>query len=94
MATYPITIERRVTVNLTADDWQLFTASMDCTEAARALNIAASEGLSLPTAIEAFGHWEVVSDLWARYGASDTEPRCVMRDLIMQVFGEEVCAFT
>jgi hypothetical protein len=90
MATYPITIERKVTVDLTADDWQLFTASMDCAQAAKALNRAASEGLSLPTATEAFAHWSTIADLWARYGASDTEPRWVMRDLVMQVFGEEV----
>lgn len=87
--TYPITIIRDVTVALSADDWQLFTASMDCTEAARALNIAASEGLSLPTREEAWAHWETVSDLWAKYGAADTEPRWVMRDLMDQVFGEE-----
>lgn len=86
---YPITIERRVTVDLPADDWQLFTASMNCTAAARALNIAASEGLSLPTREEAWKHWTTVSDLWAKYGAADSEPRWVMRDLMDQVFGEE-----
>ena len=86
---YPITIERKVTVNLTADQWQLFTVSMNCTQAAKALNRAASEGLSLPTASEAFAHWEITSDRWANYGAADSEPRWVMRDLIAQVFGEE-----
>lgn len=86
---YPILIERVVTVDLSADDWQLFTVSMDCDKAAKALNRAASEGLSMPTATEAFVHWEAVSDQWAKYGAADSEPRWVMRDLIGQVFGEE-----
>lgn len=87
--TYPITIRRQVTVDLTADQWQLFTATMNCTQAAKALNRAASEGLSLPTPREAWDHWCTISDLWANYGAADTEPRWVMRDLITQVFGEE-----
>jgi len=85
--TYPITIKRRVTVDLDADAWELFTVSMDCTKAARALNVAASKALSLPTRDEAWELWSAASEKWADYGAADSEPRYVFRDLLDQVFG-------
>jgi hypothetical protein len=51
---YEGTVTVKVKVRLTAQDWQLFTASMNCNSAAAALNIAASKALSTNNVDEAW----------------------------------------
>ena len=85
---YDIRITRRVEVELTPSQWQLFT-DMDCEDAVDALNEAAGEALSKPTVKEAWATIFPVMDEWASWGASDTEPRAVFRTLTAKVFGEE-----
>lgn len=80
----------RVDVNLTADQWGLFTHSMDCTEAADALNRAVEDNVNL-----GFDREEVeeevykVMNTYSDYGANDTEPRTVLTNIIDELYAEE-----
>lgn len=65
------------TITLTADEWELFTLTMDCTAAADALNAALAVAMTLPTRREAYEYWLAEAEAWDRYGAADTEPRSV-----------------
>jgi hypothetical protein len=76
---------------LTAEDWQLYTASMDCGNAALELNQTFTGAVN-----SGFGRRQVrelmaiVMHTWREYGAEDTEPRSVVGDLVDRVFGEWV----
>ena len=84
-------IQRTVKVNcdLTADQWELYTATTDCTVAADTLNAAfnrlVNSGLDRRQV-----HNEMSKVMWdlADYGASDTEPRWVLDDLLCEVFND------
>lgn len=82
-------VKKKVTVevNLTARDWELFTASMDCTKAAEALNIAATDALNTGDPITASRMFSEAQNKWAFYGAADSEPSAMFRDLLREVFG-------
>lgn len=77
-----VTSKTTVKVLLTPEDWQLFTLSMNCTPAARALNKAASKALSTGDKQKAWAIFRDAQDEWAEYGAADTEPRYVFADLV------------
>ena len=83
----PVTYKVTATVDLTADNWQLFTASMDCTEAAVALNKAATEALALPTAREAYKHFTKAQQKYADFGAWDSEPSWEFDAMVERVYG-------
>lgn len=89
MIDYEGTVTARVAVKLTANDWQLFTASMNCTRAAAALNRAASKALSTGDVKEAWAIFQEAQNEWAAYGAADTEPRWVFADLVDRFIGVE-----
>lgn len=69
-----LTLQVKATVELTAREWQLFTASMDCEAAAKALNEAASEALSCGDSRRAWAIFSRAQNDWAEYGAADSEP--------------------
>ena len=77
----------RFKIRLTADDWQLFTASMDCTQAAAALNLAAQKALNTGSPNRAWAIFREAQDEWMEYGAADTEPRNVFQDLMEEFYG-------
>lgn len=63
----------------TADDWELYTSSMNCTVAARALTAALKKALRAvakgATTYEAMkAHFDPVARKYADYGAQDSEP--------------------
>jgi hypothetical protein len=71
----------------TAEDWQLYTASMKCTKAANALN------KSLKTLVNngntrqhVYESMITIMSLYSKYGAFDTEPRWVLEDILSQVY--------
>ena len=93
--TYGITIRRHatvVTLQLTADDWQLYTVSKpaECAEAAAHLNqeikTAINEGLNRDV-VRSIA--QTVMRKYADLGATDTEPRNVLEDVLDAVFGKE-----
>ncbi|SDG91827.1 hypothetical protein SAMN05216466_10649 [Paraburkholderia phenazinium] len=89
-----ITFLPRITVDLTADQWELYSIP-GRDDAARTLNQAASTILTQAWEMMAGTHpasildahkfaiaqWEQVADSLNGVGASDTEPRCVFRGL-------------
>lgn len=77
----------RTRIRLTADDWQLFTAAMDCREAASALNVAAQNALREPTRDAARAAFMGIAREWAAYGACDTEPRTVLSRILDHYWG-------
>ena len=88
---YEGSITKRVhmRVRLTAKDWQLYTASMDCEDAADALNDAATKALSCGDPKEAVKIFSEARNKWAEFGAYDSEPGHEWADLFTEAFGEE-----
>jgi hypothetical protein len=81
----------QVNITLTADQWDLYTRSRDCSEAAEALNKTLEESIN-----DGLSREEVVLMMdqvmvkYANYGAWDTEPRWVLEQILDEVFGKEV----
>ena len=76
-------------VDLTAEDWQLYTGSMDCSWAAQELNKAAKKALNADTIEEAHSIFEKAQMEYRTFGAFDTEPRDVFAELAAKLFGDE-----
>ena len=77
-------------LELTADDWQLYTTSMNCEKAAEKLNntFVASVNLGLDkhqTRVK-MNH---VMNMCRSYGADDSEPHYVLRELMDLVVGPD-----
>jgi len=88
---YEGSITKRVhmRVRLTAKDWQLYTASMDCGDAADALNDAATKALSCGDPKEAYEIFRKARNEWAEWGAYDSEPGHEFGDLFIEAFGQD-----
>ena len=87
-----IKIERKVTVDLTADQWALYGPGDGISESAvrRAvidLNAAASKALSADTPDDAWRIFRPVCERHVAVGAADTEPRAEFAALVIKVFG-------
>lgn len=73
----------------TADDWQLFTASMDCAKVAEKLNYELKiivNGGNERFQVEK--HMEPWLQTFSAYGASDSEPRWFLKQVLDEIFGE------
>lgn len=75
-----INVARVIRVPSSADDWELFTASMPCNKAANALTAAlckalafVGKGMSVDEAMHKY--MDPVMDKYADCGAADSEPR-------------------
>ncbi len=78
----------QVRCRLTADQWQLFTASRDCSRVAALLNIAFEDAVNGGGSLEQVrAAVEAVMREYRDYGATDSEPRHTLDVLIEQVFG-------
>lgn len=79
----------QVLCELTAQQWQLFTSSMDCDRAARGLNravtIACRECSSWD---QAHQYIMQAQSRFAKYGAADTEPDVVVYEILDAVYGK------
>ncbi len=84
-----VTFTKRITaeVSLTPEQWQLYS-SMDCSEAADALNRAAEDAIaSSSNDYEALKKLHVVMNKYRSFGACDSEPLYVAEDLMFEAFG-------
>lgn len=85
-----VTIEKNVTITLTAEDWELYTASMDCGGAANAINqvIEASfnSGKSKAEVMKA-----VLSmmKVYSKFGALDSEPLRKLDSLLSTLYQKD-----
>jgi hypothetical protein len=82
-----LTIVRKVTVNLTADEWQIFSDMPGANRAAAEMSKLASKALSSANKEEAIELFSEGKSKWIEYGSCDTEPRWVFADLADEVFG-------
>lgn len=77
----------KIDPKFTADDWQLYTSSMKCTRVANSLNRSlktlVNNGKSRQDVYESM---ITIMHLYSKYGASDTEPRWVLEDVLSQVY--------
>ena len=82
-----VTKTTKISLSLTAEDWELFTYTMDCTGVAEAINKGVEKAINEATsAREAAGAGYAVLRKYADYGALDSEPlRCLDR-IIEEVF--------
>lgn len=87
-----VTFQRTVTaqINLTPSQWELYTSSMDCSEAAEALNRAAEQAIaSSSDAIGAARKLAPALKKYSKFGACDSEPVWVAHQICCLAFGEE-----
>ena len=95
MNAYGINVRRHATVEplkISADQWQFYTASKpaECAEAAAHLNreitTAINEGLNRDV-VRSIA--QAIMRKYADLGATDTDPRNVLEDVLDTVFGPE-----
>lgn len=84
-----LTITKHITLNLTACQWELYEKP-GCSAAASVLNCAVETAVN--TGLDdRYAIWERVFPAFKTYedfGALDTEPRRVLKDILDAVFGE------
>lgn len=86
-----VSVHKRITVNLTPEQWQLYTASMNCSIAADELNRLFEQSFNsgkLRKEVRAIME-KRMSDL-SSFGAYDTEPLAILEDLLDLVYAEAV----
>ena len=84
-----VIIKKAMSLKLTGDDWDLYTGSRDCEPTAKALNLAIAAIINASTnKDEAYNKGCKVLDLYSEFGASDTEPRYVLRNILAEFFGD------
>jgi len=74
----------------TANDWQMYTCSMDCTEAANSINRVLKEAVNSGVdryAVETLVHREMGRQ--AKFGAADSEPYWFLEQILNECFGNE-----
>ena len=80
----------RVKVSFTAEQWQLYTASMPCGSAATTLNIELNQYVNNGfTRAEVRTRMHVEMSRLRKTGAFDTEPRAFLETVLDEIFGPE-----
>lgn len=72
-----------------ADDWQLFTASMDCSKVAEKLNYELKiivNGNNARVIVEKHMHQWMAK--FAEYGANDSEPIWFLEQVLGEIYGD------
>lgn len=84
-----VIIKKAITLELTGDDWDLYTGSRDCEPAAKALNVEIAAIINAaPNKDKAYFEGCKVLELYSGFGAGDTEPRYVLRNILAEFFGD------
>lgn len=68
--------------HMTAEDWDLYTATEDCSVAAEYLSQTLVSALQLPTANEARQMMYAAMNEVRKFGAFDTEPRAILEGIL------------
>jgi hypothetical protein len=84
-----VIIKKAMTLELTGDDWDLYTCAMDCEPAAKAINIEVAAIINTASSKDkAYFEACKVLDRYSEFGASDSEPRYVLRNVLAEFFGD------
>jgi hypothetical protein len=78
----------KIDPKFTADDWQLFTASMNCNGAARKLNTTLRQAVNKKgsTAFEVRLEMHPVMRELSKFGANDSEPQWLLASVLDEVY--------
>ena len=83
-------VTKKIKVNLTPTQWELYTSSMDCQPAADALNMSFETHFNAGKSRSQVD-WVMqgVMTNFSEFGTTDTEPQSVLYDLLDETFGPE-----
>jgi hypothetical protein len=84
-----VSVVRDVKVNLSAKDWQLYTTVAGADEAAEKLNRAVEAGVRTQGQQAARKEIMSVMEELSGVGASDTEPRHVIVEVLNKIYDKE-----
>lgn len=83
-----LTIIKKIEVNFTAEQWGLFTSSMDCADAAQRLNAnlqqRVNEGRTRGEVNKLMGE---LMDYLSDFGAADSEPYYFLQGVLEDIYG-------
>jgi hypothetical protein len=84
-----VIIKKAIELKLTANDWQLYTATRDCNLVAAILNTKIADIINASTnKDEAYNQGCKFLEDYSEFGAGDTEPRYVLRNILAEFFGD------
>ena len=85
-----VTISKHIKLELTAEDWCLYTRMKGSSNAANFLNLNIGSVLnSNDDASEAYDYCFTVMKRMSHVGATDTEPMKVLNDILCKFYGVE-----
>lgn len=85
-----ITIKKHITLQLTAAEWELYTSMENVEYVARDLNTHISDIFNSNDAPTAFVKAKAILEQYSEFGAADTEPYMVLRELHDLFFTNEL----
>jgi hypothetical protein len=85
-----VTITKHITLNLTAEDWDLYTCMDNIEYVAKDLNTHVSDIFNSNDAPTAFTKASAVLEEYSEFGAADSEPRQVLYELHDLFFADEL----
>jgi hypothetical protein len=84
-----VIIKKAMTLELTADDWELYTSTRECNLVAAILNTKIADLINASTNRDvAYNEGCKVLEEYSEFGAGDTEPRYVLRNILAEFFGD------
>jgi len=91
-----LTIKKQITANFSAEQWSLYTSSYlpECIDAAKELNKALEDAVnSGGDRWSCFKQVNIAMQRFENLGATDTEPREFLYDVLDQIFPEQIVRF-
>lgn len=85
-----VTVTRKVSLSLTAEEWQLYTDKPRVKTVARSINNEIASCINThPSRSEARFFARKVLNEYSEFGANDSEPWGVLEDILMEVYPYE-----
>ena len=85
-----VTITKHITLNLTAEDWDLYTSMDNIEYVAKDLNTHITDIFNSNDAPTAFAKATIILEQYSEFGAADSEPYQVLRELHDLFFADEL----
>ena len=88
-----VTITKHIALKLTAEDWDLYTEMDNVEYVAKDLNTHISDIFNSNDGLTAFAKAKIILEQYSEFGAADTEPYAVLRELHEMFFGPVASRF-
>ena len=85
-----VTITKHITLNLTAAEWDLYTCMDNIEYVAKDLNTHITDIFNSNDAPTAFAKATIILEQYSEFGAADSEPYQVLRELHDLFFADEL----